>query len=168
MLSLFCCASICFFSLEVFVVVFFFFFKQKPAYEMRISDWSSDLCSSDLPYTPVSFGTLAGRARGDLFDPARITAINDWAVEQGAVFEDVGNWKRARYFPRSGEDMHAAVARECLQVRSSVGIFDASTLGKIEVVGPDAAEFLNRFYVNAWTKLGVGKCRYGEIGRAHV
>src|SRR3546814_740000 len=64
------------------------------------------------PYTPVSFGTLAGRARGDLFDPARITAINDWAVEQGAVFEDVGNWKRARYFPRSGEDMHAAVARE--------------------------------------------------------
>src|SRR3546814_17871738 len=92
------------------------------------------------PYTPVSFGTLAGRARGDLFDPARITAINDWAVEQGAVFEDVGNWKRARYFPRSGEDMHAAVARECLQVRSSVGIFDASTLGKIEVVGPDAAE----------------------------
>src|SRR3546814_2587469 len=65
------------------------------------------------PYTPVSFGTLAGRARGDLFDPARITAINDWAVEQGAVFEDVGNWKRARYFPRSGEEMHAAVAREC-------------------------------------------------------
>src|SRR3546814_16230417 len=56
------------------------------------------------PYTPVSFGTLAGLARGDLFDPARITAINDWAVEQGAVFEDVGNWKRARYFPRSGED----------------------------------------------------------------
>lgn len=117
------------------------------------------------PYTPVSFGTLAGRARGDLFDPARITAINDWAVEQGAVFEDVGNWKRARYFPRSGEDMHAAVARECLQVRASVGIFDASTLGKIEVVGPDAAEFLNRFYVNAWTKLGVGKCRYGVLLR---
>src|SRR3546814_15916121 len=61
--------------------------------------------------------------------------------------------------------MHAAVARECLQVRSSVGIFDASTLGKIEVVGPDAAEFLNRFYVNAWTKLGVGKCRYGVLLR---
>src|SRR3546814_5054094 len=61
--------------------------------------------------------------------------------------------------------MHATVARECLQVRSSVGIFDASTLGKIEVVGPDAAEFLNRFYVNAWTKLGVGKCRYGVLLR---
>ena len=84
-----------------------------------------------------------------------------WAAAQGAVFEDVGLWKRARYFPRAGEDMHAAVARECRAVRTGVGIFDASTLGKIEVVGPDAAEFLNRMYVNAWTKLGVGRCRYG-------
>ncbi|WP_129793940.1 sarcosine oxidase subunit alpha family protein [Sphingosinicella sp. CPCC 101087] len=117
------------------------------------------------PYTPITFGSLAGRARGDLFDPARVTAFNDWAIEQGAVFENVRNWKRAHYFPRPGEDMHAAVARECLQVRKSVGIFDASTLGKIEVVGPDAAEFLNRFYVNAWTKLGVGKCRYGVLLR---
>lgn len=117
------------------------------------------------PYTPVTFGTLAGKARGDLFDPMRITAIHDWAAEHGAVFEDVGNWKRARYFPRHGEDMHAAVDRECLQVRNHVGIFDASTLGKIEVVGPDAAEFMNRFYVNAWLKLGVGKCRYGVLLR---
>lgn len=117
------------------------------------------------PYTPISFGTLAGRARRELFDPARITAIHDWAAEQGAVFEDVGNWKRAHFFPRDGEDMHTAVARECQQVRRSVGIFDASTLGKIEVVGPDAAEFMNRFYVNAWTKLAVGKCRYGVLLR---
>ncbi|WP_343525511.1 sarcosine oxidase subunit alpha family protein [Sphingomonas sp.] len=117
------------------------------------------------PYTPVTFGTLAGHARGDLFDPARITAINDWAKEQGAAFEDVGNWRRAHYFPRPGEDMHAAVARECAAVRRSVGIFDASTLGKIEVVGPDAAEFMNRFFVNAWTKLGIGKCRYGVLLR---
>ncbi|MET4898668.1 sarcosine oxidase subunit alpha family protein [Sphingomonadaceae bacterium jetA1] len=117
------------------------------------------------PYTPVTFGTLAGHARGDLFDPARITAINDWAKEQGAAFEDVGNWRRAHYFPHKGEDMHAAVNRECVQVRKSVGIFDASTLGKIEVVGPDAAEFMNRFFINAWTKLGVGKCRYGVLLR---
>ncbi|WP_447764191.1 sarcosine oxidase subunit alpha family protein [Sphingopyxis panaciterrae] len=123
------------------------------------------LTSFRAPYTPITFGTLAGRARGDLFDPARITAIHDWATQQGAVFEDVGNWKRARYFPRRGEDMRAAVSRECLQVRQSVGIFDASTLGKIEVVGPDAAEFMNRFYVNAWTKLGVGRCRYGLLLR---
>jgi sarcosine oxidase subunit alpha len=77
------------------------------------------------------------------------------------VFEDVGLWKRARYFPRRGEDMHAAVARECRTVRAAAGLFDASTLGKIEVVGPDAAEFLNRMYVNAWSKLAPGRCRYG-------
>ncbi|WP_068093500.1 sarcosine oxidase subunit alpha family protein [Novosphingobium rosa] len=117
------------------------------------------------PYTPITFGTLAGHARGMLFDPARVTAINDWAVAQGAAFEDVGNWKRAHYFPKHGEDLHAAVNRECLGVRKSVGIFDASTLGKIEIVGPDAAEFMNRFFVNAWTKLGVGKCRYGVLLR---
>ena len=117
------------------------------------------------PYTPVTFGTLAGHARGDLFDPARITAINDWAKEHGAAFEDVGNWRRAHYFPRGAEDMHAAVNRECVAVRQGVGIFDASTLGKIEIVGPDAAGFMNRFFVNAWTKLGVGKCRYGVLLR---
>jgi sarcosine oxidase, subunit alpha len=113
------------------------------------------------PYTPLTFGTLAGTSRGDLFDPVRKTPIHDWAVEQGAVFEDVSLWKRARYFPRDSENMDAAVARECLAVRQSVGIFDATTLGKIEVVGPDAAEFLNRIYTNAWTKLEPGRCRYG-------
>src|SRR5262249_38377286 len=87
----------------------------------------------------------------------------DWAVGAGAVFEDVGQWKRARYFPRAGEDMEAAVARECKAVRTGVGIFDASTLGKIEVVGPDAAEFMNRLYTNAWTKLEPGRCRYGLL-----
>ncbi len=101
-----------------------------------------------MPYTPVTFGTLAGAARGALFDPIRRTPIHDWAVAQGALFEDVGTWQRARCFPRGGEDMHAAVARECRAVRSAVGIFDATTLGKIEVVGPDAAEFLNRLYTN--------------------
>jgi sarcosine oxidase subunit alpha len=118
-----------------------------------------------MPYTPVTFGTLAGMARGDLFDPVRATPIHDWAAAQGAVFEDVSLWKRARYFPRAGEDMEAAVRRECLAVRAGCGIFDASTLGKIEVVGPDAATFMNRMYVNAWTKLGVGKCRYGVLCR---
>ena len=81
----------------------------------------------------------------------------------GAVFENVGLWKRARYFPQAGEDMHAAVARECRAVRDACGIFDASTLGKIEVVGPDAAEFMNRLYVNSWTSLGVGRSRYGIL-----
>ncbi len=118
-----------------------------------------------MPYTPVSFGSMASRARGDLFDPVRRTPMHDWAQEQGAVFENVALWKRARYFPRAGEDMHRAVARECLAVRSHCGIFDASTLGKIEVVGPDAVTFMNRMYVNSWTKLAVGRTRYGVLLR---
>ncbi len=113
------------------------------------------------PYTPVTFGTLAAYSRGVLFDPVRTTPIHDWAASHGAVFEDVGLWKRARYFPRAGEDLHAATARECRTVRSAVGLFDASTLGKIEIVGPDAAEFMNRMYVNAWAKLAPSRCRYG-------
>ena len=113
------------------------------------------------PYTPVSFGAFAGSARGDLFDPIRRTPIHDWAAENGAAFEDVGLWKRAWYFPRAGESMHDAVARECRTTRESVGLFDASTLGKIEVVGPDAATFLERMYANAFQKLEAGRCRYG-------
>ncbi len=118
-----------------------------------------------MPYTPVTFGSFAGISRGDLFDPVRTTPTHDWAQAKGAVFENVGLWKRARYFPRGGEDMHAAVARECRAVRSACGIFDASTLGKIEVVGADAAEFMNRLYVNNWSSLGVGRSRYGILLR---
>ena len=113
------------------------------------------------PYTPTSFGTLAGRSRGDLFDVTRKTPIDSWAAKHDAVFEPVSLWRRARYFPQAGEDMRTAVGRECKATRASIGITDASTLGKIEVVGRDAAEFLNRIYTNSWTKLGVGRCRYG-------
>ncbi len=118
-----------------------------------------------MPYTPVTFGSFAGYSRGDLFEPVRRTAIHDWAREHGAVFEDVGAWKRARYFPRGGEDMHEAVNRECIALRHGCGIFDASTLGKIEVVGPDAATFLERLYVNSWANLKVGRSRYGILCR---
>jgi sarcosine oxidase, subunit alpha len=113
------------------------------------------------PYTPVTFGVFAGPARGDLFDPIRRTPIHEWAAENGAAFEDVGQWKRAWYFPQAHESMHDAVARECRTTRASVGLFDASTLGKIEVAGPDAATFLERVYANAFRKLEVGRCRYG-------
>jgi sarcosine oxidase, subunit alpha len=116
-----------------------------------------------MPYTPVTFGTLAGTARGALFEPVRRTPIHDWAAARGALFEDVGTWQRARCFPRDGEDMHAAVARECRAVRNTVGIFDATTLGKIEVVGPDAAEFLNRLYTGSFGGLAPGRCRYGVL-----
>jgi sarcosine oxidase subunit alpha len=118
-----------------------------------------------MPYTPVSFGSFAGTSRGELFDPVRTTPIHSWAQAKAAVFENVGLWKRARYFPRGGEDMHGAVARECRAVRSACGIFDASTLGKIEVVGPDAAEFMNRLYINNWSNLAVGRSRYGILLR---
>ena len=117
------------------------------------------------PYTPVTFGAIIGHARGPLFDPTRKTAIHPWAASQGAVFEDVGQWKRAWYFPRGGEDMHAAVDRECVTVRKTAGLFDASTLGKIEVVGPDAAKFMELLYTNPWEKLEPGRCRYGIMLR---
>ena len=113
------------------------------------------------PYTPVTLGIFAGHARGPLFDPVRKTPIHGWAEENGAVFEDVGLWKRAWFFPKAGEDMHAAVTRECRTTRTSAGMFDASTLGKIEVVGPDAAVFMERMYTNPWAKLEPGRCRYG-------
>jgi sarcosine oxidase subunit alpha len=117
------------------------------------------------PYTPVTFGAIVGHGRGKLFDPVRRTAIHPWAEAQGAVFEDVGQWKRAWYFPKPGEDMYAAVNRECTTVRRAAGIFDASTLGKIEVVGPDAAKFMELLYTNPWEKLEPGRCRYGVMLR---
>ena len=117
------------------------------------------------PYTPVTYGTLVAHSRDDLFDPARKTPMHDLEAAAGAEFEDVGNWKRAWYFPRRGEDMAAAVNRECRTVRDAAGVFDASTLGKIEVVGPDAAQFLNLLYTNAWDTLKPSKCRYGIMSR---
>lgn len=113
------------------------------------------------PFTPTTFGAIAGNNDRDTFDVARVTPIDPWARAQGAVYEPVGLWNRARYFPEPGEDMHAAVNRECKATRTSLGVFDASTLGKIEIVGPDAAELMNRMYTNPWAKLGVGRCRYG-------
>jgi sarcosine oxidase subunit alpha len=121
-----------------------------------------------MPYTPVTFGAIAGAARGDLFEPVRRTPIDAWAQDNGAVFEDVGAWKRAWYFRRDGEDKRAAVARECKTVREIAGLFDASTLGKIEIAGPDAAEFLDRIYATRVGDLAPGACRYalmlGEAG----
>jgi len=113
-------------------------------------------------YTPVSFGAFAGQNLGaQLFDPVRKTAMHGWHEENGARFEDVGQWKRPWYYPQEGESLDDAVNRECLAVRASVGILDASTLGKIEVRGPDAASFLEMIYTNNWMKLEVGKGRYG-------
>ena len=110
---------------------------------------------------PVPFATLAGPFRGALFDPIRTTPMHPWHVERGAAFENVGQWKRPWFFPRDGEPMERAVERECLAVRNAVGAMDASTLGKIEVVGPDAPAFLDRMYTNRMSNLAVGSIRYG-------
>jgi sarcosine oxidase, subunit alpha len=113
------------------------------------------------PYTPVSYQAVAGPYRGPLLDPIRITPIHASHVERGAVFENVGQWKRPWYFPRDGESIDDAVQRECLAVRNTVGAMDASTLGKIEVVGPDSPAFLDRMYTNRMSNLKVGSIRYG-------
>jgi sarcosine oxidase subunit alpha len=113
------------------------------------------------PYTPLTFGTIVGRNVGEYFDVFRKTPIHDWHIENKAEFENVGQWKRAWYYPKENENMHQAVQRESKAARESAGILDASTLGKIDIQGTDASEFLNRVYTNAWSKLAIGKCRYG-------
>ena len=113
------------------------------------------------PYTPLTFGALVGRNIKQFFDITRKTPIHSWHEKKGAKFEDVGQWKRAWYYPINNESMHDAVQRESKAARVNSGILDASTLGKIDIQGSDASEFLNRIYTNAWSKLGIGKCRYG-------
>jgi sarcosine oxidase subunit alpha len=113
------------------------------------------------PYKPVTFGSLAAQNTGALFDPRRTTPMHDWHVAHGAKFETVGDWLRARVYPRGAENFDAALMRECKAARQSIGVLDASTLGKIDVRGRDAREFLHRVYTNGWQKLKPGRCRYG-------
>jgi sarcosine oxidase subunit alpha len=113
------------------------------------------------PYTPVTIGAFSGIDKGDFLDPIRKTPLHSWHEQHGAPFETVGQWHRAWYYPKPGETMHDAVNREVKAVRTSVGIVDASTLGKIDIQGPDAAWFVNMVYTNAWSKLEAGRCRYG-------
>jgi len=113
------------------------------------------------PYTPLTFGTIVGRNVGEFFDIFRKTPLHEWHEKNNAQFENVGQWKRAWYYPINNETMDEAVQRESKAARESAGILDASTLGKIDIQGTDASEFLNRIYTNSWSKLGIGKCRYG-------
>jgi sarcosine oxidase subunit alpha len=118
------------------------------------------------PYSPVAIGALAGRHRGRSFRPTRLTPAHAWAKEQGAVFVETGAWLRAQWFARAGESgWLESVTREVLAVRNGVGLCDVSTLGKIDLQGADAAEFLNRLYINGWSNLAVGKARYGVMLR---
>jgi sarcosine oxidase subunit alpha len=117
------------------------------------------------PYTPVAIGALAGAHRGRHFRPTRLTPTHDWAKAQGAVFVETGLWLRAQYFPRDGEDWLAATSREVAAVRGGVGICDVTTLGKIDLQGPDAAKFLDCVYANGFGNLAVGRARYGLMLR---
>ncbi|MEM7256198.1 MAG: sarcosine oxidase subunit alpha family protein, partial [Pseudomonadota bacterium] len=117
------------------------------------------------PYTPVAIGAFAGHERGMTFQPIRRTAMHEWHERNGAVFVEAGQWIRPSHYPISDESLMEACTREAHQVRQSVGLCDVSTLGKIEIFGPDSAEFLNRLYTNGWSKLAVGKARYGLMLR---
>ncbi|WP_327000555.1 2Fe-2S iron-sulfur cluster-binding protein [Dactylosporangium sp. NBC_01737] len=117
------------------------------------------------PATPISFALLAGRDRGQLLDPVRRTPVHDWHEANGAVFEDVGQWKRPWCYPRPGEDLDAAVLRECRAAREGVAMMDVSTLGKIDLQGPDVGVLLDRIYTNKFSSLAVGHCRYGVMCR---
>src|SRR5665213_2334630 len=122
--------------------------------------------TSRPPYTPVALGAFGGGHRGKNFKPYRLTAGHLWAKERGATFVEAGQWLRAQWFAAPGEtDWLTTVSREVKAVRSSVGVCDVSTLGKIDIWGSDAGAFLDRIYINLFSTLPIGKARYGLMLR---
>jgi len=117
------------------------------------------------PYTPVSIGAIVGREVGKHSKPTRKSPMHYWHEKNNAVFVDAGVWLRPRYYKQGNENLFEASKREAKNVRENVGVCDVTTLGKIDIKGPDSAEFLNRVYTNAWLKLPVGKARYGVMLR---
>ncbi len=113
------------------------------------------------PYAPISMGAIAGEARGEIFQPLRRTPMHDWHEEHGAHWEPVGQWRRPYCYPKPGESHGDAVAREVRATRESLGLLDASTLGKLVVKGPDAGRFMDMLYTNMMSTLKPGRCRYG-------
>ncbi len=117
------------------------------------------------PYTPVTIGAIVGREVGKHSKPTRKSPMHYWHEKNNAVFVDAGVWLRPRYYKQGNENLFEASKREAKNVRQNVGVCDVTTLGKIDIKGPDSAEFLNRVYTNAWLKLPVGKARYGVMLR---
>ena len=115
------------------------------------------------PYTPISMGSIAGEARGELFQPIRKTPMHDWHDKHGAEWEPVGQWLRPFCYVEGVESVEQAVSREVMACRNKVGVLDASTLGKIMVRGKDSGKFLDMIYTNLMSNLKPGKCRYGLI-----
>ena len=117
------------------------------------------------PYTPVTIGAVVGREVGKHYRPTRKSPIHSWHENNNAIFVDAGLWLRPRYYKQGNESLAEAAKREAINVRNNVGICDVTSLGKIDIKGPDSAEFLNRVYTNAWSKLAIGKARYGVMLR---
>ena len=117
------------------------------------------------PYTAVTIGTIVGREVGKHYRPTRKSPMHEWHEKNNAVFVDAGLWLRPRYYKQGNESLEEAAKREANNVRKNVGVCDVTSLGKIDIKGPDTAEFLNRIYTNAWMKLPVGKARYGVMLR---
>ena len=117
------------------------------------------------PYTSITIGTLVGREVRKHYRPTRKSPIHEWHEKNNAVFVDAGLWLRPRYYKQGEETLFKAAIREANNVRKNVGVCDVTSLGKIDIKGPDTAEFLNRVYTNAWMKLPVGKARYGVMLR---
>ncbi len=117
------------------------------------------------PYSPISIGAIVGREIGKHSKPTRKSPMHYWHEKNNAVFVDAGVWLRPRYYKQGNENLFEASKREAKNVRQNVGVCDVTTLGKIDIKGPDAAEFLNRVYTNAWLKLPIGKARYGVMLR---
>lgn len=117
------------------------------------------------PYTPISLGALTGRGFGSHFRPLRRTPMHKWNLSNGATMVDAGLWQRPWYFAREGETITEAYIREATTTRETVGLCDVTSLGKIAIQGPDATEFINQIYSNAFAKLPVGKARYGIMLR---
>jgi len=117
------------------------------------------------PYNPVTIGAIVGREVGKNYRPTRKSPMHSWHEKNNAIFVDAGLWLRPRYYKQGKETLSEAAIREAINVRNNVGICDVTSLGKIDIKGPDSTEFLNRVYTNAWTKLPVGKARYGVMLR---
>ena len=117
------------------------------------------------PFTPVTIGAIVGREVGKHYRPTRKSPMHEWHKNNNAIFVDAGLWLRPRYYKQDNETLAEAAKREATNVRNNVGICDVTSLGKIDIKGPDSAEFLNRVYTNAWLKLPVGKARYGVMLR---
>ncbi len=117
------------------------------------------------PYTPISLGALTGRGKGAHFKPLRRTPMHEWNLANGATMTEAGLWQRPWYFAREGEGITEAYIRETITTRETVGLVDVTSLGKIAIQGPDATEFINSIYSNAFAKLPIGKARYGIMLR---